>query len=101
LYSGIRIEIIRGAKGGMMYVVTGGAGFIGSHIVEKLVSMGEKVRVLDNLSFGNFANFAGLEAKIEIISGDLLDPAAVVKAMEGIDVVLHQARPSLGSFFRR
>lgn len=51
--------------------------------------MGEKVRVLDNLSFGNFANFAGLEAKIEIISGDLLDPAAVVKAMEGIDVVLH------------
>ena len=74
-----------------MYLVTGGAGFIGSHIVEKLVSMGEKVRVLDNLSFGNTANFNGVEAKIEMISGDLLDPAAVVKAMEGVEVVLHQA----------
>jgi UDP-glucose 4-epimerase len=74
-----------------MYLVTGGAGFIGSHIVEKLVSMGEKVRVLDNLSFGNTANFNGVEAKIEMISGDLLDPAAVAKAMEGVEVVLHQA----------
>jgi UDP-glucose 4-epimerase len=74
-----------------MYLVTGGAGFIGSHIVEKLVSMGEKVRVLDNLSFGNTANFNGVEAKIEMISGDLLDPAAVAKAMEGVEVVFHQA----------
>jgi UDP-glucose 4-epimerase len=74
-----------------MYLVTGGAGFIGSHIVEKLVSMGEKVRVLDNLSFGNTANFNGVEAKIEMISGDLLDPAAVANAMEGVEVVLHQA----------
>lgn len=74
-----------------MYLVTGGAGFIGSHIVEKLVSMGEKVRVLDNLSFGNTANFNGAESKIELISGDLLDAAAVAKSMEGIDVVFHQA----------
>jgi UDP-glucose 4-epimerase len=74
-----------------MYLVTGGAGFIGSHIVEKLVSMGEKVRVLDNLSFGNTANFNGVEAKIEMISGDLLDPAEVAKAMEGVEVVFHQA----------
>ena len=74
-----------------MYLVTGGAGFIGSHIVEKLVSMGENVRVLDNLSFGNTANFNGVEAKIEMISGDLLDPAAVAKAMEGVEVVFHQA----------
>jgi len=74
-----------------MYLVTGGAGFIGSHIVEKLVSMGEKVRVLDNLSFGNTANFNGVEAKIEMISGDLLDPAAVAKAMVGVEVVFHQA----------
>lgn len=74
-----------------MYLVTGGAGFIGSHIVEKLVTMGEKVRVLDNFSFGNSANFKGMEAKIELISGDLLDTAAVTRAMEGIDVVFHQA----------
>ncbi len=74
-----------------MYLVTGGAGFIGSHIVEKLVTMGEKVRVLDNLSFGNTANFNGVEAKIEMISGDLLDPAAMAKAMEGVEVVFHQA----------
>lgn len=74
-----------------MYLVTGGAGFIGSHIVEKLVTMGEKVRVLDNLSFGNEANFNGVKAKIEFISGDLLDAAVVSKVMEGVDVVLHQA----------
>jgi UDP-glucose 4-epimerase len=74
-----------------MYLVTGGAGFIGSHIVEKLVTMGEKVRVLDNFSFGNSVNFNGVEAKVEVISGDLLDAAAVTRAMEGIDVVFHQA----------
>jgi UDP-glucose 4-epimerase len=81
-----------------MYLVTGGAGFIGSHIVEKLVSMGEKVRVLDNLSLGNTANFNGVEAKIEMISGDLLDPAAVAKAMEGVEVVFHQAALRSGPF---
>lgn len=74
-----------------MYLVTGGAGFIGSHIVEKLVTMGEKVRVLDNFSFGNSVNFNGVEAKVEVISGNLLDAAAVTRAMEGIDVVFHQA----------
>lgn len=66
-------------------------GFIGSHIVEKLLTMGEEVRVLDNLSFGKTANFKGAEAKIEFISGDLLDYAAVTKAMDGVQVVFHQA----------
>jgi UDP-glucose 4-epimerase len=74
-----------------MYLVTGGAGFIGSHLVEKLVTMGERVRVLDNLSFGKRANFNGLDAKVEWIFGDLLDQAVVEKAMEGIRVVFHQA----------
>jgi UDP-glucose 4-epimerase len=74
-----------------MYLVTGGAGFIGSHIVHKLVSMGEKVRVLDNLSFGNKTNLNGVEAKIDFISGDLLDAAVVARAMKGIEVVFHQA----------
>jgi len=74
-----------------MYLVTGGAGFIGSHIVQKLVSMGEKVRVLDNLSFGNKANFNGVEAKIDFIAGDLLDAEIVGRAMKGVEVVFHQA----------
>src|SRR5580765_7564792 len=74
-----------------MYLVTGGAGFIGSHIVEKLVAMGEKVRVLDNLSFGNRANLDGMEDKLEFLSGDLLDGAAMAKAMQGVQVVFHQA----------
>jgi nucleoside-diphosphate-sugar epimerase len=74
-----------------MYLVTGGAGFIGSHLVEKLLTMGERVRILDNLSFGKRANFNGLDAKVEWIFGDLLDQAVVEKAMEGIRVVFHQA----------
>jgi UDP-glucose 4-epimerase len=74
-----------------MYLVTGGAGFIGSHIVEKLVAMGERVRILDNLSSGKHTNLNGLEGKVELISGDLLDYAAVSKATAGIQVVFHQA----------
>lgn len=74
-----------------MYLVTGGAGFIGSHLVEKLVAIGERVRILDNLSSGKHANMAGFEGKIELIVGDLLDYAAVCKAMEGVQVVFHQA----------
>ena len=74
-----------------MYLVTGGAGFIGSHLVEKLVAIGERVRIIDNLSSGKHANMAGFEGKIELIVGDLLDYAAVCKAMEGVQVVFHQA----------
>ncbi|HEY2988586.1 MAG TPA: SDR family oxidoreductase [Candidatus Binatia bacterium] len=74
-----------------MYLVTGGAGFIGSHIVEKLVSMGERVRVFDNFSFGKRVNLNGFESKVEVVTGDLLDHAAVAKAMEGVEIVFHQA----------
>lgn len=74
-----------------MYLVTGGGGFIGSHIVEKLVAMGEKVRVFDNFSFGKTANLNQVEGQVEIISGDLLDPAALNQAMSGVRVVFHQA----------
>jgi UDP-glucose 4-epimerase len=73
-----------------MYLVTGGAGFIGSHIVRKLVAMGEPVRVLDNFSAGKMENLQEVEDKIELIRGDLLDEAAVEKAMRGVQVVLHQ-----------
>lgn len=74
-----------------MYLVTGGGGFIGSHIVERLVGMGEKVRVLDNFSSGRIENLRGLMDKIDLVLGDLLEQTVVRKAMEGIEVVFHEA----------
>ena len=74
-----------------MYLVTGGAGFIGSHIVERLVSMGKSVRVFDNFSFGSKENLNGIGERVEILSGDLLDLDAVQRAMKGVQVVFHQA----------
>lgn len=72
------------------YLVTGGAGFIGSHIAERLVSMGENVRVLDNLSTGSLDNLAHLGHKVEFVQGDLQDPKIMAKAVEGVEVVFHQ-----------
>ena len=74
-----------------MYLVTGGAGFIGSRIVERLVGMGERVRILDNFSSGGLENLRGIEDRVEVILGDLLDQAVVQKAMEGVEVVFHEA----------
>jgi UDP-glucose 4-epimerase len=74
-----------------MYLVTGGAGFIGSHIVQRIVAMGERVRVLDNFSSGKRENLRGLEDKVEMICGDLLDQGVVRKATDGVEVVFHQA----------
>lgn len=74
-----------------MYLVTGGGGFIGSHIAERLVAMGRRVRIFDNLSYGRQENLRALEGKTEVVQGDLLDPAAVRGAMEGVEVVFHQA----------
>lgn len=73
------------------YLVTGGAGFIGSHIAERLVSEGASVRVLDNLSTGSLNNLAHLEGRVEFVQGDLLDLHAVGRAIEGVDVVFHEA----------
>jgi len=72
-------------------LVTGGAGFIGSHIAECLVQRGDRVRVLDNLSTGVRENMASFAAKIEFIEGDLVDAAAVAEAVRGVDCVFHQA----------
>ncbi|MGD9636570.1 MAG: SDR family oxidoreductase [Pirellulales bacterium] len=74
-----------------IYLVTGGAGFIGSHIATALVDRGDKVRVLDNLSTGKRANLAHLEGKFEFVAGDLQDRAAVERALEGVDIIFHQA----------
>jgi nucleoside-diphosphate-sugar epimerase len=74
-----------------LYLVTGGAGFIGSHIVEELVKKGERVRVIDNLSTGKRENLGLLMDEIEFIQGDLRDPKAAAQAAKGADFVLHQA----------
>jgi len=73
------------------FLVTGGAGFIGSHIVEALVKQGQDVRVLDNFSSGKIANLKGLEKKIELVKGDICSKAICIKAAKSIDFVLHQA----------
>ena len=73
------------------YLVTGGAGFIGSNIVEELVRKGETVRVLDNFSTGKEENLTPFERKIEIVKGDIRDEGDVINALKGIDFVIHQA----------
>ncbi|MCJ7563484.1 MAG: SDR family oxidoreductase [Candidatus Aminicenantes bacterium] len=72
-----------------LYLVTGGAGFIGSNIVEELLKQGERVRVLDNFSTGRRENLAPFMNVIELQEGDLRDPAMVRKAVDGVDYVLH------------
>ncbi|MFA4991809.1 MAG: SDR family oxidoreductase [Candidatus Omnitrophota bacterium] len=75
----------------MRFLVTGGAGFIGSHIVDALVSGGDKVVVLDDFSSGKEENLSSSSSKIEVMKGDIRDKAVVRKAMSGADYVLHQA----------
>lgn len=73
------------------FLVTGGAGFIGSHIVEALVRKGNFVRVLDNFCSGKKENLKGVIGKIELIRGDIRDKDTCLKVTKGIDFVLHQA----------
>jgi UDP-glucose 4-epimerase len=72
-------------------LVTGGAGFIGSHLVEALVRRGEQVRVLDNFCTGRRQNLGPLLDKIELIEADLNDAAALARAVSGCEVVFHEA----------
>jgi len=73
------------------YLVTGGAGFIGSHIAEALLGVGESVRIFDNLATGRESNLAALKGRAQFIQGDLRDLASVRVAMQGVEVVFHQA----------
>jgi nucleoside-diphosphate-sugar epimerase len=73
------------------YLVTGGAGFIGSHLAEELVKRGEVVRVLDNFLTGKKENIAHLLDKVELIEGDIRDLEVCRHAVRGMDFVLHQA----------
>jgi nucleoside-diphosphate-sugar epimerase len=72
------------------YLVTGGAGFIGSHIAEALLDSGGSVRILDNLFTGREANVATLKGRAEFIQSDLRDFATVKAATQGVEVVFHQ-----------
>jgi len=73
------------------YLVTGGAGFIGSHISEALVGRGEDVRIIDNFSTGKRENFESFADRVTLIEGDIRDKDAVGKASDGVDYVIHQA----------
>lgn len=78
-----------------LYLVTGGAGFIGSNLVEELLGLGEGVRVLDNFATAPESNLAPFKERIELIRGDIRDLATCRTATRGADYVLHQA--ALGS----
>src|SRR2546422_1341905 len=77
------------------FLVTGGAGFIGSHLVRELVSRGEEVRVVDNFMSGKHENLNPVLGRFELLEGNVEDPVLVKRAMQGVDFVLHQA--ALGS----
>ena len=72
-------------------LVTGGAGFIGSHLVEALVKEGWKVTVVDNLATGKLSNLDGVLSKIDFVEADIRDRTAMEKVCEGVEVVFHEA----------
>ena len=73
------------------FLVTGGAGFIGYHLVRRLLADGGRIRVIDNLSTGKRERLRDLGSAIEFIEGDLADPSMCENALSGVDFVLHQA----------
>jgi len=74
-----------------LYLVTGGAGFIGSHLVEALIERGARTRVLDDFSTGRRENLAGVAERVELIEGDVSDPDVARRAVAGCQYVLHLA----------
>ncbi len=74
-----------------IYLVTGGAGFIGSHLVERLVQEGATVRVVDNLSTGRKENLAAVWDKIQWFQGDVCDQQLMQEVVQGVDCIFHQA----------
>jgi UDP-glucose 4-epimerase len=74
-----------------VFLVTGGAGFIGSHLVERLVQCGERVRVLDDFSSGNLEHLDAVQENIQLVEGNLVDSEAVADAVKSVEVVFHLA----------
>lgn len=74
-----------------IFLVTGGAGFIGSHIVKRLVKDGKQVRVIDNLCTGKIERLGSVRPKFEFIEADLAEPAVCERVVDGVDYVFHQA----------
>ncbi len=75
----------------MKALVTGGAGFIGSHLVEALVKRGGRVRIVDNLSAGALKNLKAVSSRVEFIRGDIREESVLRRAVRGVEVVYHQA----------
>lgn len=83
----VRVYIARMAT----YLVTGGAGFIGSSIAEALLAKGERVRILDDYSTGRRENVEALKGKVEVIEGSVVDAEVVSRAVKGVSIVFHEA----------
>jgi len=79
-------------------LVTGGAGFIGSHLVEALAARGDKVRVLDNFSTGVLHNLDAVRCDVELILGELANDELLARAVEGVEVLFHLATPPWSSY---
>lgn len=73
------------------YLITGGAGFIGSSIAEALLAAGEKVRIIDDFATGRRQNLQNLPGDFELVEGSIVDPDTMARALDGIEVVFHQA----------
>jgi UDP-glucose 4-epimerase len=73
------------------FLVTGGAGFIGSTLAETLLAQGDTVRILDDFSSGRRSNIESLKGKLDVIEGTIVDEATVKRAMQGVEVVFHEA----------
>ena len=81
----------------MRFLITGGSGFIGSHLAESLISRGDEVVIIDNQSTGSIKNLSNVESKVELIVGDILDKALLEKYVSESDYVVHLAA-ALGVF---
>lgn len=82
---------IRNSVGGRNVVVTGGAGFIGSHLVEALVRCGDRVTIVDDLSTGSMSNLANVQSSVVVHSDSILDAGAIQNAFDGCEMVFHLA----------
>src|SRR5262249_60089197 len=86
-----RCSLLVGGLCMSVYVVTGGGGFIGSHIVEELLRRNEPVRVIDNFSTGKRENLKPFKGRAEIIEADLAETKDLAQSLRGADYVIHQA----------